>query len=85
MGVSGEAARLVKEADAGMTFPSGDPDALVEAVEKLTSLEEWERRAMGERGRGYARKNFSAGMLTARYGRIVSEAVREAVGRAAAG
>ncbi len=85
MGVSGEAARLVKEAGAGITFPSGDPDALVEAVERLASLEERERRVMGERGRDYARKNFSAGMLTACYGRIVSEAVREAADKAAAG
>ncbi len=80
MGVSGEAARLVKGVGAGMTFSSGDPNSLVGVVEKLASLEEWERRAMRERGRVYARKNFTAGILTARYGRTISEVVREAAG-----
>jgi len=74
VGVPGDAARLVEEAEAGMTFASGDPDALAGAVEQLVDLGEEERRAMGERGREHARRNFLAEALTARYVEVLREA-----------
>lgn len=77
MGVSGDAARLIEAAEAGITFPSGDAGALVEAVEDLLALDEENRQKMGERGRRYARENSSAGALTARYERILREVAGE--------
>jgi colanic acid biosynthesis glycosyl transferase WcaI len=74
MGVSGDAARLIRDANAGVAFASADADVLVRAVEKLLALGEDGRRRMGERGREWARKNFSVGALTARYERILREA-----------
>lgn len=74
MGVPGDAARLIRDANAGVAFVSGDADALVGAVEKLLALGEEGRQSMGERGREHARKNFLVGALTARYERILSEA-----------
>jgi glycosyltransferase involved in cell wall biosynthesis len=74
MGVPGDAARLVEEAEAGVVFPSGDPDALAGAVEEVMGLDEEERRAVGERGREYARRNFTVEALTARYVQILREA-----------
>jgi len=74
VGVPGDAARLVEEAEAGVAFASGDPDALAGAVEQLVDLGEEERRAIGERGREHVRRNFLAEALTARYVEVLREA-----------
>jgi glycosyltransferase involved in cell wall biosynthesis len=71
MGVPGEAARQVREAEAGLEFRSGDSEALVGEVKGLMGLDEEERRKMGERGREYARAHFTGEELTKRYEQIV--------------
>ena len=73
MGVPGEAARLVEDSGAGVAFPPGDAAALAGAVEKMLDLGSEGRRKLGEAGREYARENFAAAKLTARYERILRE------------
>lgn len=77
MGVPGDAARVIEEADAGVCFGSGDPGAMASAVEQLMALGEDERRAMGERGREHVRSHFSVEPLTSRYVEVLREAVEE--------
>jgi glycosyltransferase involved in cell wall biosynthesis len=61
--INGEGGRIVEEAGAGLVSPAEDAAALAEAVEKLAALPEAERKAMGDRGRAYFEKNFSANKL----------------------
>lgn len=57
----GETERLMKESEAGLCIPPNDVEALVVAVEGL--YKDSDTRAMGERGRAYALKNFDRGRL----------------------
>jgi colanic acid biosynthesis glycosyl transferase WcaI len=61
--LDGEGARVIKEAEAGVVCPSGDPEALSEAVLALYSMSKKEREAMGLRGRDYFEKHFERTML----------------------
>lgn len=63
MGVHGDAADLVLEADAGVVFPAGDGRGLADAARTLAALPRDERASMGERGRRYylARLSLAAG------------------------
>ncbi len=81
MGVRGDAARLIEEAGAGVTFAPGDPTALAEAVEKLLVLGEDGRRRIGWQGREYAWENFSFGALSTRYEQIVRGAAESGRGK----
>ena len=53
LGVRGEAAQLLSAADAGVSFPPGDPDALVAALRELARRGPAERAKIGARGRAY--------------------------------
>lgn len=53
MGVAGDAAMLVEQAQAGLTFEPGNAAALADAISQLVALTEVERAAMGQRGRSY--------------------------------
>lgn len=57
MAVEGESAEVVAEAGAGTCVPSGDADAMVEAVRSLRADPE-ARRAMGERGMRAVRERY---------------------------
>lgn len=59
MGVSGEAARLIEEAQAGLCVRSEDPEDIARVVEHLALLPKVERNAMGQRGRSYYMKELS--------------------------
>lgn len=56
--LDGEGARVVEEAGGGLTGPAGDADALAQNVRQLVGMSRDERRAMGARGRAYARREF---------------------------
>lgn len=56
--LDGEGARVIEEAQAGLTCAAGDGAALAALVERLAALPEAERRAMGMRGLRYARQEF---------------------------
>jgi glycosyltransferase involved in cell wall biosynthesis len=58
MGVEGESAEIVGECGAGVCIPSGQPDAMAEALTRLAS-DPAGRRAMGERGREAVRARYS--------------------------
>lgn len=64
--LDGEGARVIAEAGAGLTCPTGDPGALAEAVLTMSRLSEPERQAMGRRGRAYFEANFESDMLLQR-------------------
>ena len=59
MGVRGDAAAVVKEAGAGLTFAPEDADALVAAILKLRAMSAEARGAMGRAGAAYYRDRMS--------------------------
>jgi colanic acid biosynthesis glycosyl transferase WcaI len=58
-----ETARVVLESGAGYAVAPENPDALAEAVLRMSSLTGPERTAMGSRGRVYFEANFKRGRL----------------------
>ncbi|MFA9201527.1 MAG: glycosyltransferase family 4 protein, partial [Cypionkella sp.] len=54
----GEAARVTREAGAGVIAPPGDPAALARAIAALADLPAAERAAMGERAARYYAEHF---------------------------
>ena len=59
--VDGEGARIIDEAGAGLTGPAEDVESLIHNVRKLVSMDDRERREMGESGREYYLKHFEMG------------------------
>ncbi len=57
--MNGEGARLVKEADAGISVPAEDSAALADAILKLHSMPAADRARLGENGRRYYRQHFN--------------------------
>lgn len=57
--LNGEGARIVKESGAGLTCPSGDPEALAQAVQALMDKSTEEQAALGEAGRLYFQAHFA--------------------------
>jgi glycosyltransferase involved in cell wall biosynthesis len=64
--LEGEGARVVREADAGLTPGPEDPRALVEAVITMYYMNDAERREMGLRARRYFEDHFERDMLLRR-------------------
>lgn len=56
--INGEGARLVHEAEAGISLPAEDGPALADAIMKLYSMPSTDRDRLGENGRRYYRKHF---------------------------
>ncbi len=56
--INGETARLIREAEAGLTSPAEDAQALARNIRTLYHLPSEERAAMGERGFAYFRQHF---------------------------
>lgn len=65
MGVRGDAAAVVENAGAGITFTPQDVDALVDAVLRLHAMPAEARQTMGRAGADYyrARMSFEAGVV----------------------
>lgn len=61
--LDGEGARVVEEAGAGLTCPSGDSDQLANAILTMYNCSEQERSVLGQRGRHYYERNFEHAML----------------------
>jgi len=76
MGVRGDAAAVVEEASAGLTFTPEDPDALVDAALRLRAMSAETREAMGRAGSAYyrSRMSFDAGVAA------IDDALRAAAG-----
>jgi colanic acid biosynthesis glycosyl transferase WcaI len=75
--LDGEGARVIEEAQAGLTCPAGDIDGLVAHVMSLVAMTRAEREAMGARARAYAFAEFERGMLFDRLETWLTEAVEE--------
>ena len=59
MAVQGDAADLVKRAEAGLCCSSDDPSAIADCVEKLYKMSKHERKIMGENGRKFYEEQLS--------------------------
>ena len=57
--MDGATASLVNEAGAGISVPPGDPAALADAIERLTTMTPEALADMGERGRRFVVARFS--------------------------
>jgi colanic acid biosynthesis glycosyl transferase WcaI len=64
--IDGESATVIRDAGAGTAVPAGDSQALATAVLRMSRLPDAERRAMGERGREYSRREFDRDLLVSR-------------------
>jgi glycosyltransferase involved in cell wall biosynthesis len=62
--LNGEGARIVTEANAGLTCAAGNADELAKSVLQLRSLSPQVRRQMGDNSRQYAEAHFSLRRLT---------------------
>ena len=61
--LDGEGARIVREAEAGITCPAEDAAALAEAVRVMRHQSLDMREAMGRKGRQYYEENFGRALL----------------------
>lgn len=59
MGVRGDAADLVRRAEAGVACPPQNPEALADAVRSLADMSPADRRRLGENGRRFYSENLS--------------------------
>jgi len=74
MGVRGDAAQIVLEASAGLTFEPQNSVDLVRAIRALTDLSEAERRAMGEAGKTFYREHMSLAVGARSFSRVLRTA-----------
>ena len=73
----GNPAEVVNSAEAGFTCPPGDPKALEQIARRLYSLNEEERRRMGENGRRIACEQFARNMVVRRVEDMFQSVVRK--------
>lgn len=59
IGVSGEAARIVTRAGAGIAVPPENGEAMAQAMLQMANLPQAERKAMGDRGRATYESRFA--------------------------
>jgi glycosyltransferase involved in cell wall biosynthesis len=77
MAVNGDAARLVGEAEAGISVPPEDEKAMAEAMLTFSRMTPAERDAMGRRGAAYYREHLSAEQGLARTLAVMELAARD--------
>jgi glycosyltransferase involved in cell wall biosynthesis len=75
--LNGEGARLIEEAQAGLTVPAEDPDGLARAILELHRMTPEARRKMGENGRSFYRQNFDHELLVDRLIGLIEDTVKE--------
>jgi glycosyltransferase involved in cell wall biosynthesis len=75
--LNGEGARIIAEANAGITCAAEDPSALAEAVLKLYKMNRSERESLGANGRIYFEKQFERECLINRLELWLLELKRE--------
>jgi glycosyltransferase involved in cell wall biosynthesis len=67
----------VDEADAGITVPPSNPQALTEAVIKLHNIPVYQRQEMGKRGKEYVRKYHDIPILVDRMEEVFKEVLEK--------
>jgi len=75
--LDGEGARIIKEADAGLTCPAENPEVLAKAVLILYNMPQSERQVMGTRGRTYFNSHFEHKMLLDRLEIWMEELIKD--------
>ncbi|MDI6688588.1 MAG: glycosyltransferase family 4 protein [Desulfobacterales bacterium] len=75
--LDGEGARIIKEADAGLTCPAENPEALAKAVLTLYNMPQSERQVMGTHGRTYFNSHFEHKMLLDRLEIWMEELIKD--------
>jgi glycosyltransferase involved in cell wall biosynthesis len=75
--LDGEGARIIKEADAGLTCPAENPEALAKAVLTLYNMPQSERQGMGTHGRTYFNSHFEHKMLLDRLEIWMEELIKD--------
>ena len=73
--LDGEGARLINDANAGISSPAGDSDALASSVLEMMSKEPSERREIGRKASEYIKKEFDRGMLVSNLENFFNEAI----------
>jgi glycosyltransferase involved in cell wall biosynthesis len=73
--LDGEGARVIREANAGLTCPAGDSRALAEAVACLAGMTPDERARLGVAAKAYGRREFDFAMLVDRLEMLFSKTV----------
>lgn len=66
----------VAEADAGITVPPEDPQALAAAIVEMASLPKVRLEEMGQAGRRHVDENFDMGRLAARLASVLDDCLR---------
>jgi colanic acid biosynthesis glycosyl transferase WcaI len=73
--LDGEGARIIEEAEAGISVPAEDPTALAAAVVKLSQCGPSELKEMGVKGRRYYDTHFSRGHVLDEFERVLFETI----------
>lgn len=76
MGVRGDAAAMVEEAGAGLTFTPQDARALASAVRQLMSLTPQQRQQLGENGARYYEEHLALRVGAARFAELLEAAAQ---------
>ena len=71
--VAGDAAEIVRGAEAGLTCPPEDPGALAQAVRDLAAMPHTQREAMGQSGRRAFLANYTRAALVERYAALLMQ------------
>lgn len=74
MGVRGDAAELVRQAGAGLTFAPQNAEAMAQAVRELMALSSAERAAMGRRGAEFYEQYLALRVGAAQFVRVLEAA-----------
>lgn len=79
--VEGTAAQIVRDAQAGVTCSSEDPQVLAEQVRQFFTMPARQRQDMGQRGRAAYLAGYSRCVQVARVEKILEQVVQQTTGR----
>ena len=75
--IDGETARIINEADAGLTCAAADVDGLVACIEQFIEMPKSEREALGLAGRDYFMRNFEIKSQSERLVEILEQRINK--------
>ncbi len=81
MGVEGDAANLVKSANAGVYCKSQDPESIADTAKKMYEMPKSELDMMGQRGFQYYQEHLSFSVVADQYKDIFCSAAKKAVNK----